>query len=283
MQQQIADENQLYTSSQVYVGGGTDLFVQRPEAMAKSDVHLLYGQPKLKGIWLENGHCHIGGGTTIEEMRQSELMHSMFPRLMPHTKLVSSSPIRNMATVAGNFVNGSPIGDLTIFFLALDSTVILERDGRTRELKLRHLYKGYKTLDRHPAEKLTGLYFEAPDATTHFNFEKVSKRTHLDIASVNTALQLRVSGGIITCAHLSAGGVGPIPLYLSQASAYLAGRPVSEQTLHQAANLAQQEIAPISDARGTEAYKRLLLRQLISAHFLTLFPKDITPACIAFA
>ena len=32
------------------------------------------------------------------------------------------------------------------------------------------------------------------------------------------------------------------------------------------------EISPISDARGTEVYKRLLLRQLIKGHFLTLFP-----------
>ena len=33
------------------------------------------------------------------------------------------------------------------------------------------------------------------------------------------------------------------------------------------------EIAPISDARGTADYKRLLLRQLLFAHFMELFPE----------
>ena len=35
------------------------------------------------------------------------------------------------------------------------------------------------------------------------------------------------------------------------------------------------EISPISDARGTAEYKRLLLRQLIFAHFILLFPERI--------
>jgi len=37
----------------------------------------------------------------------------------------------------------------------------------------------------------------------------------------------------------------------------------------------QSELAPISDARGTVAYKRLLARQLFFAHFITLFPDTI--------
>jgi xanthine dehydrogenase small subunit len=36
--------------------------------------------------------------------------------------------------------------------------------------------------------------------------------------------------------------------------------------------MAHTEILPISDARGTKEYKRLLLGQLIKAHFITLFP-----------
>jgi len=40
------------------------------------------------------------------------------------------------------------------------------------------------------------------------------------------------------------------------------------------------EISPISDARGTAAYKRLLLGQLIKAHFLTIFPKPVCRGAI---
>ena len=40
-----------------------------------------------------------------------------------------------------------------------------------------------------------------------------------------------------------------------------------------AIEIAQTEISPISDTRGTKEYKRLLLGQLIKAHFLTFFPE----------
>ena len=49
----------------------------------------------------------------------------VFPDLYKHLKLVSSTPIRNMATLAGNFVNASPIGDMTVWFLALNAEITL--------------------------------------------------------------------------------------------------------------------------------------------------------------
>jgi xanthine dehydrogenase small subunit len=37
----------------------------------------------------------------------------------------------------------------------------------------------------------------------------------------------------------------------------------------------QTEISPISDVRGTADYKRLLLRQLLLAHFLKFAPEKM--------
>ena len=185
-------------------------------------------------------------------------------------KLVSSTPIRNMGTLGGNLVNASPIGDLTIFFLALDSSIVLNKNGNRRTLKLRHFYKGYKLLDKAPDEFIESLFFDTLAATDHFHFEKVSKRTHLDIASVNTACLLKMDGKTIREAHLSAGGVGPVPMYLERSSAALKGQTIHADLIKKTAAVMQEEISPISDARGTEAYKRLLLRQLFFSCFLEM-------------
>jgi xanthine dehydrogenase small subunit len=75
---------------------------------------------------------------------------------------------------------------------------------------------------------------------------------------------------LILDAHVSAGGVAPIPLYLRETSSFLVGRTVNEETIEKANEIMQLEIAPISDVRGTEAYKRLLLRQLFHAHFVEM-------------
>ena len=203
-------------------------------------------------------------------------MQEYFPGLKQYIKLVSSTPIRNIATVAGNFINASPIGDLTIFFLALNATVVLNDGNKARELLLRKLYKGYKTLDKEPDEYIEKIWFVLPDKNTRFHFEKVSKRTCLDIASVNSAISIRIDGVKIAEVYLSAGGVGPVPLFLEKAAEFLKGKTVNEETIQQAIEILQTEISPISDVRGSEAYKRLLLGQLIKAHFKELF--DLTPA-----
>jgi xanthine dehydrogenase small subunit len=256
-----------------FVGGGTDLYVQKHDQMKELAVRFLFNQADLQGIVREESRCVIGGAATVSDLAESAVMLECFPNFRRFLRLVSSTPIRNMATVAGNFVNASPIGDLTIMFLALNAQLVLSDGHTTREIPLRHFYQGYKQLAKAPQENITAIWFELPNASTHFNFEKVSKRTHLDIASVNSACHFTVHDGFIMKAGISAGGVGPTPMLLAEASEFLVGKEVSEELIQKTLEIAQTEISPISDARGTETYKRLLLNQLIKAHFLSLFPQ----------
>ena len=76
-------------------------------------------------------------------------------------------------------------------------------------------------------------------------------------------------------ARLAAGGVAPVPLFLARTSAYLAGREVTPEVIRQALDTAQGEIAPIGDVRGSAAYKRLALRQLLIAQFLGAFGREL--------
>jgi xanthine dehydrogenase small subunit len=256
-----------------YVGGGTDVYVQKPEEMKQKAIRFLFGQPQLNGIARQGNRCVLGPSVTVTDLQESGLIREYFPDLDQYIRLVSSTPIRNMATIGGNFINASPIGDFTIFFLALDAMLLLSDGARSRELPLRSLYKGYKTLDKTGEEYIEKIWFELPAGPRLFNFEKVSKRTNLDIATVNTAISLAMEQDVISDARISAGGVGPVPMLLEKTAAFLQGRPLSPALIREAAAVAQTEISPISDARGTAEYKRLLLSQLIKAHFLRLFPQ----------
>ncbi len=274
------------------VSGGTDLYVQRPDELAESDTsHLLY-DAALRGIRDTSEFIEIGASATVTDLLESDVMNAVFPDLYKHLKLVSSTPIRNMATLAGNFVNASPIGDMTVWFLALDAEIVLcasphVSKGDTRTLPLKDLYLGYKQLAKQPDEIITAIRFKKPTGDLRFSFEKVCKRTYLDIASVNTAISLRVGSpsvnegalpngratDTIVEAHMAAGGVAPIPLYLKETSEFLNGKVINEETFQRANEIMQSEISPISDVRGAENYKRLLLRQLFRAHFWEMFAK----------
>ena len=269
----------------VFVGGGTDLYVQRHDEMTESPASNLFYDEELRGIRESNGNIEIGASATVTDMLVSPLMQEIFPDLYKHLKLVSSTPIRNMATLAGNLVNASPIGDMTVWFLALDAEIIFNNG---REMPLRNLYLDYKRLAKTDNEFIKQIRFRKPGTGFHFNFEKVCKRTYLDIATVNTAISIQladsgppipkilqpdipIAESIIETAHVSIGGVAPIPLYLKETSEFLSGEPINAETIRQANEIIQAEISPISDVRGTESYKRLLARQLFTAHFYELF------------
>ncbi len=258
------------------IGGGTDLLVQKADELRKTEITFLNDNEHLKGISFRDGYCYIGAETPAAEIMNSVELQKYFPKLKDYFKLISSTQIRNMGTLAGNFVNASPIGDLSIIFLALNAEVYLKGDnGQKRKVMLKDFFLDYKKLDLNPSEIIEKTGFQLPDKDFRFHFEKVSKRMHLDIASVNSAILLKVENNIITGAHLSAGGVSPVPFYLKETSLFLNGKEISAETVIGASRIAQKEISPISDIRGSAKYKRLLLRQLIFTHFLELFPEKI--------
>ena len=251
------------------MGGGTDLLVQKHLAVKRSNLDHLFGAKDLTGIVVQDGRCRIGASVTVTDFATSEIIKSYFPKLHKHIKLISSTPIRNMATLAGNLVNASPIGDMTVFLLALDATLILNNDGKKREIAVKDFYKGYKQLDKEPDEFIESICFIPPARDSVFNFEKVCKRTHLDIASVNCAAQIQFGENeTIHNIHLAAGGVAPFPKFLEQTCSFLKNKQITAEILQEAINIMNTEISPISDARGTRDYKQLLLRQLFLANFI---------------
>jgi xanthine dehydrogenase small subunit len=257
-------------ASQPVVAGGTDLYVQRPDELEPTEPFLVRRAVPSR-IWTENGSVYVASTTTAEQLKRSEIMADMVGDIGPFMDLVCSLPIRHQATVAGNIVNASPIGDMTILFLALDAELGIAGAAGLRSVALAEFYSGYKEYDLTTGEVIEWLRFPSRHRDGRFNFEKVCRRRYLDIASVNTAACIHVEDGRITEAHLSAGGVAPIPLKLTATEALLGGRPPSAETARAAADAATNEISPISDVRGSAEYKRVLLGQLILAHFHVLF------------
>lgn len=259
------------------VSGGTDLYVQKQEEIYLSELELLTVPLNKEKVKIENDICFIDAMTTVSELMDSFQIQKIIPVIQEYLSLFGSRQIRNKATIGGNIVNASPIGDLTSIFLALNANLHLNGRNNERIIPLKDFYLGYKQLDKSEDEILTSVSFNIPSGNYSFNCEKVSRRKHLDIASVNTSMFIKTDGEIITEIHLSAGGVSPIPLYLENTVQFLTNNSLVSSTILKAVKIADDEISPISDVRGSAEYKRLLLRQLIFCHFIKLFPEIIKP------
>jgi xanthine dehydrogenase small subunit len=261
---------------QIPIGGGTDLYVQKHDDLHEYDLDYLFDRSELNGITFNGNTCILKSSATVTDLLENERLLETIPNWYQHLKLLSSTPIRNIATIAGNIANGSPIGDFTIILLAMKAKLTLVNKAKeSRQLMLKDYYTGYKTFDKTADEIITEIAFELPVDEIQFNFEKVCKRQYLDIASVNSAISIATNGNTINEAHVSMGGVGPIPKYLAKTGAFLANKEITVLAIKEAEAILQTELSPISDARGTDAYKRLLGRQLFFGHFIALFPETV--------
>lgn len=259
----------LTSPESTLVAGGTDRYVKEADSLADIDIAFFEGNKEMH--FLPN-QVVLGGGVTVSQMWNSAPLNALFPHLRKYLKWISSHQIRNRATLAGNLVNASPIGDMSIFLLALDAQLTIKSVDATRIVALKDFFLGYKVLDLHAGEWIELISFQIPSQPILFNFEKVSKRTHLDIASVNSAASIVVKDDLIHQMHLAIGGVAAIPKYMHASIAFLQNKPLQADVLKEAETILQSEIAPIDDIRGSASYKRLLAKQLFWAHFINLFP-----------
>jgi xanthine dehydrogenase small subunit len=255
------------------IAGGTDVLLQDPEgALAAGKLNMVSGAEAFSRIRCADGKCHIGAAVTIGELKESRELRRYLPKLEGYIDLLASPPIRNMATVGGNIANGSPIGDLCVILSALDATLVMSNAGRSREVKLKDFFLGYKRVDRAPGELIEWIRFDLPDENTRFSYEKTSKRGHLDMATVNSAMRVVLDGEVIRQASLVVGALGPTIRDLAATARYLAGKRIDDQTFREAERIAQGEITP----RSRAAYKRALVRQQLFIHLASFAPGALT-------
>ncbi|NWH06254.1 FAD binding domain-containing protein [Desulfobacter latus] len=252
------------------IAGGTDLYVQRGDALNKSDPRFLI--PEAEPIRVEEGMIEILASATMEQLRQDPHFIDQFPGWREKLLVIASHILRHRATLGGNLVNASPIADCAVLLLALDAQIQLvsSKDSR-RRFPLRAFFLGYKELDLKCDELVEFLLVTKRDEAQLWNYAKVSKRERLDIAGCNSAAVFTVNKGAFASVGLALGGVAPIPFTARRTMKWLRGKPLSKQTFLGSMEVLQEEISPIDDVRGSAEYKRRLASALMADHYLHCF------------
>src|SRR5205085_7780094 len=98
----------------------------------------------------------------------------------------------------------------------------------------------------------------------YVRFFKVAKRRMDDISTVAAAFAVDLdSASRVTRARLAYGGVAPVPLRAIQAEDALQGRIFNECTVQEDQEILGQTLQPISDHRGSAAYRLALAQSLL--------------------
>ena len=262
------------------VAGATDFYLQKDKDLNAVPVAFIDRQAGRKSVRVVADELHIDAGISFEAFFSHPILLDMLPDLPRYRKQIASWPVRCRATLGGNLCNASPVADAGCLLLALEADIDLAgRDG-SRSMPLNKLYPGYKQLNKLPDEVIKTIRAPVPAANTRINWIKVSKRFSLDIATLCSAIKIEHDGKHIVRARLAFGGAAEVPLCLEQSGRFLEGREISLQAVLAVAAMVQTEISPISDVRGSVAYRRLLARQMIIAHFMQQFPEYLDEASL---
>ncbi len=263
--------------NQKVVAGGTDLLVNRQflDDRSKSDLHFLISRDDkqlgaMTTISFKKGVFEIGSLVTMNDLKINKDLNDYF-NFKSVMRKVASNQVRNSATVAGNIANGSPIGDLSIIFLALDSSLVLTSRKGERIVKLHDFYSGYKKSILFKDEIITKIQFKVPTSRFIFSFEKIGKREFLDLAEVNSAMLIvfenenkDAKDNRIREISLSMGGVSPVPMMIGAIKDFQFQNisSIDNSMFIDVEKKIQKEIAPIDPVK----YKRMLVRQQLFIH-----------------
>jgi len=243
------------------IAGGTDLAVESNLRLRRFP-HLisLEALAELRVCRESASELELGAGLTLSELEQVDGLPRVFHEWLP---LFASPLIRNRATLGGNLATASPIGDAAPLLLALDACARIAGARGERMLPLHAFFLGYRQTALQPDELLLSVILPKPYPAL-VRFYKAAKRRMDDISTVAACFALDLDReGRVARARLAFGGVAPVPLRAMEAEQAMEGTRWDDAAICRAQEALGRTLRPISDHRGSAAYRVALARNLL--------------------
>jgi CO/xanthine dehydrogenase FAD-binding subunit len=239
--------------------GGTDLLVQLREGRRKVGLVVdIKHIPELNELSCDPAAgLRIGAAVPCYRIYGEPLIARMYPGLIDAVSLIGGVQIQGRASLGGNLCNASPAADSAPALIVHGAVCVIAGPHGTSEVPVEQfcIAPGQTVLRR--GELLVSLRIPPPPARFGAHYLRFIPRNEMDIAVVGAgaSVVLDESGTAITAARIALGAVAPRPIYVEEAGAVLAGRPISREAIDAAAAIAQSATQCITDMRGTAAQR----------------------------
>lgn len=253
------------------IAGGTDLLVQMK--MEKRSPKLLVSLgaiPELRNIEHEGG-LTLGAMVSIHRLGCSTAVRCVYTALHEACHAFSTTQVMMMGTIGGNLCNASPAADIAPALFAFDARLNLISAAGARSVSMAEFFTGPGKTSLASGEMVSAIEVPEPETGTGSAFLKIG-RVAADISQVCTAVKLVREGSVVRDCRIALGAVAPTPVRLKRAESSLAGANGGPEAFARAAEIASEDIVPISDVRATEAYRRqaakIIVRDALTAAWM---------------
>lgn len=236
------------------VAGATDVGLWVTKGLRDLDCTVFIGDvADLKVIEETADGVRLGAGVRYAEAHGA--LTRLHPDLGELVRRIGGLQVRSSATVCGNIANGSPIGDGPPALIALGAELTLRSAAGRRTMPLEDYFLDYGKQDRRPGEFVESVFVPRPSGGSVVHIFKLSRRFDSDISAVLGAFALTLEAGMITAARVAFGGMAATPRRAAGCEAALVGQSFSEATIVAAAEALKADFSPLSDVRGSAAYR----------------------------
>ena len=245
------------------LAGGTDLIVQMRSGVLEVDLVVdMKKIPELNAITYQSGEgLTIGAAVPCSRIIEDADMIKEYPGLVDAVSLIGGTAIKGRATMGGNLCNAAPSGDSIPAMIVLGAICTIAGPAGVRTVPVEHFCTGPGKTVLRPNELLVSIYFPVPAARSGACYLRFIPRHEMDIAVVGVGARVDLSDDLqkVVSARIAIGAVAPTPILAREASDFLVGKVPSGTAFSQASALAQEAARPITDMRGTIAYRRHLV------------------------
>ena len=254
--------NDLGEDAKVLAGGHSLLPMMKwrlAEPTHLVDISRLSGLDYIKE---ENGYLCIGAMVTESALENSELIAEKYPILKDTSEVIADPLVRNLASVGGNIAHGDPANDHPATMLALNAVVVVCGPNESkREININDFFLGPLWTALEENEILTEIKIPVPNQNSGGCYIKLERKVG-DYAIAACAAMLDFENGQCISAGIGLTNVGPTPVRATDAQNILVGTDVSDDIVEQASVLAAEASQPVGDHRGSEEYKRGVVKTL---------------------
>jgi aerobic carbon-monoxide dehydrogenase medium subunit len=209
---------------------------------------------ELRGISVEGGRIRIGSTTTHAAIAASLEVIQNAPALAQAAHEIGDRQVRARGTIGGSLAHNDPSADLPAVMLALDGEFVLRSTSGERTLTAAEFFVGMLETAIQPNEMLTSVSVAVSPSSAYAKFPNPA--SHYAITGVCASV---TSNGTVSSAKIGVTGAAPMAFRATAAEAALTGKPLTSESIAEAAESAYDGRELLGDIHASAEYRGNLI------------------------
>jgi carbon-monoxide dehydrogenase medium subunit len=260
---EAVEQLQKYGDDARPIGGGTTLIIlMKQRALHYPYLVDLQTIPGLNQIKSENGAVRIGALASHRMVETAPVIKQSVPVLAEAFRHIGNVRVRETASVGGNLAHADYRLDPPPPLLVLGAEVSAFGPGGWRVIMLKDFFRGMYETALEPGELLVEVRVPSMPVNSRAVYLRYSSLAANDWPCLGVAGLLARENGRCQELRLALGGVAATPILIDGLD-FVRDQDLDDGVIDRVLKVVDPQIAPSSDLRGTEWYKRRMARLFV--------------------